>query len=122
LPPRAKPRILNGSRPIPAVLDRAVSSVVEHYTFPKESDFPPGTVFVVKDGRDPFAMFPGPGSYDERLFSFCSGKKSRFPSSGTNLGDCSNWPVSMPFAEWIKVVEECAAETASRASGANEAP
>jgi hypothetical protein len=80
----------------------------------RQSDFPPGTIFVVKEDS-PFAVFPGSSPLGERVFSYWGGNKARFPSS-TNLAG-SNWPVSTSFARWMETVEESVRDKeASRAS------
>ena len=69
---------------------------------PKESDFPPGTKFFVKEGDRPFVEYPGPEDFADRIFSFNEGKRSKFPTS-TNLST-AGWPDGVPFDRFLRAI------------------
>ena len=78
---------------------------------PKESDFPPGTILLVKEGY-PYASIPNSATGRREVWPFGFGRKSRFPDRSINMAG-SNWPVSMPFPRWLEAVEASVKELSS---------
>lgn len=68
---------------------------------PKESDFPPGTEFVIKDGDELYVIVPVPDDVPmgEGAFSWPGGWEAQFPTSA-NLGDAER---DVPFERWLEV-------------------
>jgi hypothetical protein len=77
--------------------------------WPSESDFPPGTIFVVKKGY-PYASIPNLETGRREVYAFGTGKKCG-PSPSVDLAG-SNWPVSMAFSQWLAAVKQAAEDFA----------
>lgn len=65
---------------------------------PKESDFPPGTVFYIKEFDVPLVHLP-----DNQWFNWFGGE--RRPYDVTALRVDNNWQANS-FEEWLEVVRD----------------
>ncbi len=67
------------------------------HAFPKASDFPIGTAFVIKECDVPLAYVPGKG-----WFNWYGGSPRPYDVSGLKPGN--NWPAES-FEQWLGIVE-----------------
>lgn len=65
---------------------------------PKASDFPPGTVFIIREFDVPLVQIPGQG-----WFNWFGGKPR--PYDVTALRVDNNWPADS-FDEWLRLIKD----------------
>jgi hypothetical protein len=69
-------------------------------TLPKETDFPPGTEFIIKEFDIPLVRVPADGCC--KWFNWHGGKSRSYAVE--NLKPDNNWPASS-FSEWVVLIQ-----------------
>jgi hypothetical protein len=80
-----------------------IIKMLSKITLPKESDFPKGTEFYIKDWDVPLSKQPDSNGQTVSYFNWYGGKPRPYPVDSLKIDN--NWPADS-FSQWLKLIEK----------------